>query len=91
MEASRKVEGGKFLKLVLEDGAITIVGDFFVHPEEAIEDVEAVVETELDAADGDVQAAAVRGALEEYVEAEGIDLVGITPEAIAKLAVEVAE
>jgi hypothetical protein len=91
MEASRKLEDGKFVKLVLEDGTLTIVGDFFVHPEEAIEDLERVVEAEIEAAEAVVNGDDVERALREYVDREAVDLVGITPAAIADLAVEVSE
>jgi hypothetical protein len=90
MEATRNVEGGKFVKLVLEDGAVTILGDFFVHPEEAIRDVETVVEDALEESAPGERADAVETAVGDYVDREDVDLVGIGPAVIADLAVEVA-
>jgi hypothetical protein len=91
MEATRNVEGGKFVKLVLEDGAVTILGDFFDDPEEAIEDLEGVVEDALaDAAPG-ARGSAVDTAVSDYVDREDVDLVGIDPAVLGALAREVTE
>jgi hypothetical protein len=91
MEASRKVEDGKFCKLVLEEGDLTIVGDFFVHPEDAIDELERIVEAALEEGDSATDAGEVERALQDFQHEEDVDFVGITPAAIAELAVEVSE
>lgn len=85
MEASTKVEGGKFVQLKVEDGEVTLAGDFFVYPEEAVTDLEAIVAEHLD------DPAAVRTAIRDHVEDRDVELLGVTPDAIADLAAEVAE
>lgn len=66
-----------------EDGLIEDVqmqGDFFIHPEEFVEDIEQLL-VNLDQKDGEE---AIAAALSRLVEEEGAELVGVTPEYIAK-------
>lgn len=85
-----KVEGGKLIKVRLskDDGrisAIKITGDFFMHPEELIEDLEKsligcplsekiIVET-----------------IRNFVESREITLLGVTPEDFAKCIIKAGE
>lgn len=84
---TEKVPGGKLLRIkvdfnpedrIVED--VQMQGDFFIHPEEFVEDVEQLL-VNLDQKDSEESIAA---ALQRLVEDEGAELVGITPESIAK-------
>lgn len=84
---TEKVPGGKLLRIKVdfnpEDGIVEdvqIYGDFFIHPEEFIEDIEQFL-VNLSQKDSDESIAA---ALQRLIEDEGAELVGITPESIAK-------
>lgn len=79
-----KVPGGKLLKVHLwPDQAeeriskVKIFGDFFVHPEESIEDLEKhLQDTRLDTD-------AIVDRVSEFLESAEVEIFGITPEAIA--------
>ncbi len=84
---TEKVPGGKLLRIKVdfnpEGGIVEDVqmhGDFFIHPEEFVEDIEQLL-VNLDQKDSEESIAA---ALQRLIEDEGAELVGITPEAIAK-------
>ncbi len=84
---TEKVPGGKLLRIKVdfnpEDGLVEDVqmhGDFFIHPEEFVEDMEQLL-VNLSQKDSDESIAA---ALQRLIEDEGAELVGITPESIAK-------
>lgn len=85
-----KVEGGKLIKVQLEmsDGRISkikITGDFFMHPEELIEKLEASL----------IGCKPDRNSLErtlnEFVEENGIVLLGISVEDLIKCIMKACE
>ena len=84
---TEKVPGGKLLRIKVEfnpgEGLIEDVemhGDFFIHPEEFVADIEQLL-VNLDQKDSEQS---ITAALQRLVEDEGAELVGITPESIAK-------
>lgn len=84
---TEKVPGGKLVRVKVdfnqEDGIIEDVqmqGDFFIHPEEFVEDIEQLL-VNLDQKDSEESIAA---ALSRLIEDEGAEVVGVTPEYIAK-------
>jgi len=81
-EATRKVEGGKLVRVQVEDG-VRVLGDFFMHPEEEIEALERVVEEDIDA-----DAEGLTEAVEGFLSEEDIELLGVEPRDIAETAVE---
>jgi len=43
MRVERKVAGGKFLRMTADpSGAVRLTGDFFLHPEEGIDELERI-------------------------------------------------
>jgi lipoate-protein ligase A len=85
MEASSayKVPGGKLVKIRLTYGPtienIRILGDFFIHPESAIQKLEAKL-TGLKSNLSEDELAAV---LEEARRSEGAEMIGVDPKSIA--------
>lgn len=81
--SKQKVPGGKMLEARVEFEAsilrIEILGDFFLHPEEAITDIEDCLVGMPIAA----SAAEMALKLRELSGTRGIEMIGITPEAIA--------
>ena len=84
---TEKVPGGKLLRVKVEfnpEGSVIedveMNGDFFIHPEEFVEDIEQIL-VNLDQKDSEQSIAA---ALQRLIEDEGAELVGITPESIAR-------
>jgi hypothetical protein len=85
MEASRKVEGGKYVSLALTDDDATLTGDFFLYPETAIDDLEAAIAANRD------DPAAVEAAIEDALADDDVELLGATPAVIAALVAEVTD
>ncbi len=87
-EASKKVDGGKFVKVRVtetEEGvSVEIVGDFFVYPESGIGTVESQVENSISTEDGD----GIETRLRQRIDDENIEMVGITAETVAETALE---
>lgn len=86
-----KVEGGKLLRMELElsEGgerakSIKITGDFFIHPEDSLQIIE---KTLLVAGIGD-GAEKIAASITEISKSQGIQMIGITPEAISSAFVE---
>ena len=82
--ARQKVPGGKLLtvKLRYEDriAELQIVGDFFVFPEDALPKIEsALVGMRVDE-----EAGAFSERIRSVTKHNGIELIGITPDAIAQ-------
>jgi lipoate-protein ligase A len=87
-KASEKVAGGKLVRLELEhDGArITrakITGDFFMHPEDGVEKLEAALIGSSISAVGKPE---LSRKLSDAVRSNSLELVGFSAETIAKLA-----
>ena len=89
-KAEYKVAGGKLVRvqLVKKEGRIEklkITGDFFLHPEELIEDLEkALVGQALNLSDLD-------GFIGAFIERRGATLLGASPEDFAKCITMAAE
>ncbi|MBI1970921.1 hypothetical protein HYS47_04180 [Candidatus Woesearchaeota archaeon] len=82
---TKKLVNGKLVRLFVEAQdtvtSIKITGDFFCHPEEAIEDMEKILlDTTIP-----ISVAAVQQKLDIFVAANKVMLVGITTEAIATM------
>ena len=83
--AAEKVTGGKLVRVkvnyddVIHD--IKIYGDFFLHPEDAIEDIEK----SLIGVKSNADESMISSIISEVVDVKGIELIGITPEAVAKV------
>ncbi|HII09611.1 MAG: biotin--protein ligase [Candidatus Micrarchaeaceae archaeon] len=79
-----KVPGGKLLIVrAVWDGRITkleLLGDFFVHPEEALNRIEVL----LIGTKPDAEEAELAGTIKQFVDRNDVVLVGLSPEAIAK-------
>jgi len=83
MQNSYKAPDGKLIRITLElEGkfirSLQISGDFFLHPEEKIEQIESSLINEEINKDEIIQK------IKKIVEDEDITLVGITPEDIAE-------
>ena len=89
-KAEYKVAGGKLVRvqLIKKEGRIEklkITGDFFLHPEELIEDLEkALVGQALNLSDLD-------GFIGAFIERRGATLLGASPEDFAKCITMAAE
>ena len=83
--AAEKVPGGKLVRIkvnyddVIND--IKITGDFFLHPEDAIDDIEKSLFGIKASSDESVISKIISG----VVNSGKIELVGITPESLAKV------
>ena len=84
-EALEKVEGGKLLRIKAEfDDAIRKVminGDFFGHPEESSSEIEKLI----NGSDSGFEEGEMGAKFRELVEKRGYELIGINPEAIARV------
>ena len=84
---AEKVPGGKLLRIKVDYSHdentienVQVQGDFFIHPENFIDSIEQLL-FNLDVRDPEESIAA---AIRRLVDDEGAELIGITPEAIAK-------
>lgn len=71
-----KLRGGKLLR-VEYNNSVKITGDFFLHPEEKITEIEQFLTEQCNE-----DAQHLIAALQAFVQQQHIELVGITPEAI---------
>ncbi|MFH0848618.1 MAG: lipoate protein ligase C-terminal domain-containing protein [archaeon] len=81
--STRKVEGGKLLsvEIVFDQtiNRIEITGDFFIHPEEKLQDIEqALVGINIDENE-----AMITDLIRQTVVSKKIEMIGVTPEGIA--------
>ena len=83
--ATEKVPGGKLIRVRVSYDDVIIVakitGDFFLYPEEAIEDIER----SLFGVRTDVDEKVIEGIISEVVRDKGAELIGITPKDIARV------
>ena len=83
-KAVQKVEGGKLIKISVEfDDVIDevkITGDFFLHPEETIKDLEK----SLFGLKSDANEKTMISILNDVIAEKNIQLIGITSESIAQ-------
>ena len=86
--ATEKVHGGKLVRVSVDYGRsinyAKITGDFFMHPEESITDIENC----LRGIDRDAQQEHIAKKIKEVVLSNGIVLVGVTEDAIARVVKE---
>ncbi len=86
--ASRKVPGGKLVKISVEYGYVLenvkITGDFFLHPEEGINDIEKAI---LSCHQSDSEQV-FKNKIQEVVEAKKIEMIGVSAEDFAKVVKE---
>lgn len=90
--AVEKVEGGKLVRARVEhDGSVMIsvkiTGDFFLHPEEGI----TLIEEALRGAPVDSTEMELAMLVMDVVEEHKLELVGVTPEAIARVVLAAAK
>ena len=82
--ATEKVPGGKLLRVKVDYDDIikhvSITGDFFLHPEESIEKIEAA----MSGLRTNESESNIVGIIKEVAKEHGIELVGISPEDIAR-------
>ena len=79
--AERKVPGGKLVQMAVGgDGAVRLTGDFFLHPEDELANLEAFLSSLL-GAEPNVAAEFIR----EYAERSGVKMIGLRPEDLADL------
>jgi len=85
-KASEKVAGGKLVKLELElDGpriaGAKITGDFFLHPEEALAEIEGALKgMQLSTSEAEIASS-----IAKVAEAKGVQMVGFSADTIARL------
>jgi len=92
MRAKMKVPGGKVVEVTVDvlDGIITelkITGDFFVHPEEGIEDLEECLLNQS-VKENDM---ALLNRINETVVEKQLQLIGVTPKSIVLVLREALE
>ncbi len=71
-----KLAGGKLLRVEYTN-TVKITGDFFLHPEEKIIDIETFLTQQYA-----IEATELIARLDSFVQTEHIQMIGITPEAI---------
>jgi len=85
--ALEKVEGGKLVRIAIDFDAqisrIAITGDFFLYPEEEL----SAIEQSLVGQPSGKEPGFYTSIIDRVVEARGIQMVGITADAIARLVV----
>ncbi|MFB6115896.1 MAG: biotin/lipoate A/B protein ligase family protein [Candidatus Nanosalina sp.] len=81
-EASVKIPGGKLVKVKIEDGDVTVRGDFFLEPPEALEEIQGKL-SEL----GD----STQEQVEETLKELDAEFIGFSPEHIAEAFTEARE
>lgn len=83
--AEKKVPGGKLVSVRVQYSTVIekveILGDFFIHPEEALEEIEKSLKgARIDSPQEELAATVAR-----IVKEKNAEMVGITPEAIAEV------
>lgn len=83
--AEEKVPGGKLLRIKVDCNTavekVQIAGDFFLHPEESIEELER----NLFGINTDMDENAIAHLLEEVSKSGNIEMIGISPQDIARV------
>jgi lipoate-protein ligase A len=87
-ECEKKIEGGKLVRVRIDFdrtiNSIEITGDFFLHPEEALKDVEAAL-LGLDISDLEKATDKIKDVMDE----KGIQVIGFSPHDITNIIKEV--
>ncbi|CAJ37887.1 hypothetical protein [Methanocella arvoryzae] len=88
IRAEKKVPGGKLVRLAIDmsgqTARIRLSGDFFVHPEEGIFEIEEL----LAGLPVDEPADRVKDVIDNHIMARKLELIGIDSETIAQLFTE---
>lgn len=89
-KAQYKVEGGKLIKVQLRNEAekieyVKITGDFFLHPEELIDELEKTLEG------SEINEGVIAGQIKAFIKKHKAVLLGATPEDFAKCIVMAGE
>lgn len=83
--AEEKVPGGKLLRVKVDcDKAVEkvqISGDFFLHPEESIKELESMVF----GIDADMEENNIASLIAEEVKTKNIEMIGVSPQDIARV------
>lgn len=83
MIASQKVKEGKLVKVEVECDRfikkIKITGDFFLHPEDVLE----TIEKSILGLGKDAGTEAIASRIHEVVEANDVQMIGLSPESLA--------
>ncbi len=83
--ASRKVKEGKIIKVEVEfDGfirKIKITGDFFLHPEDVLENIEK----SIIGLKKDTSMEAIASKIQNIIEAHDVQMIGISAESMASV------
>jgi lipoate-protein ligase A len=89
-KAEHKVEGGKLIKVQLDEKngkiiKVKIMGDFFMHPEELIEELEkSLIGCTLNEPE-------IAKTIKNFIEKNNITLLGVSPEDFAKCIMKAGE
>jgi lipoate-protein ligase A len=81
-EASVKIPEGKLVKVKIEDGEVTVHGDFFLQPPEALDEIQERLSGLMGATQEEV---------EEALEEIDAEFIGFSPEHLAEAFTEAAE
>ena len=81
-----KVPGGKLARLSVAQGKVTLSGDFFIYPGEGI----IIIEEALSRLGGDEPLGVVETMLTDVIMENKLELIGLDPQAIARLFVGAA-
>lgn len=83
--ASKKVEGGKLIKIELDYdkriNKVKITGDFFLHPEDSILDIENI----LKGLDVNEEGSNIIKIINDVIEKNNAEMIGINAEAIVEV------
>lgn len=83
--AEEKVIGGKLLRIKIDLNGVVdkiqISGDFFLHPEDAIREIEGT----LFGISAGMEEASISSLLEEEIKSQGIEMIGISSQDIARV------
>ncbi len=83
--ASRKVKEGKVVKVEIEHDElikrIKITGDFFLHPEDALEKIEE----SLPGLEKGANLETITSKIQKIVDASGAQMIGLSPESLASV------
>ena len=87
-QANKKVAGGKFIRVKLEAdaqiNAVRINGDFFLHPEDSLPEIEKT----LSGLPIDTEESILAKKIHEALARENAAFIGVTPEYIAETIIE---
>lgn len=89
-KAEHKVEGGKLIKVQLSEkngkiSKVKIMGDFFMHPEELIEELEkSLIGCTLNEPE-------ITKTIKNFIEKNNVTLLGVSPEDFAKCIMKAGE